>query len=314
MSLDTIITAITEILNSSPHSVEILPGSVEQWQTGSTPFLFVDSNLGIPQKLLYQLYPHALKLFKNLRLSASPSSYTSLLEASSIILLTNPAHQTALHERKRLALSGHWSVEQELDFTALLLASGRDASKQSIVWDHRRYLLQTGFSTLPGSDLKPIPPEILRKELDLILRSCESYPRNYYGWSHWDLCMEILHTYSMAKDEYYPVIIEAFTWLLQWIEQHLSDYSAVHHICRLVHRFHGMDRLRDVRNLSFTGISEQAVSLVSKYPDHEALWMYLRIVWTIGDDRLRDSLEASITHLPDCKYRERCVSWCKQSG
>jgi protein prenyltransferase alpha subunit repeat containing protein 1 len=42
--------------------------------------------------------------------------------------------------------------------------------------------------------------------------------------------------------------------------------------------------------------------------------MYLRAVWSIGDDHLRDSLKASITHLPACKYRENCVSWCKQFG
>ncbi|KAE9408747.1 hypothetical protein BT96DRAFT_913868 [Gymnopus androsaceus JB14] len=309
-----IISAITEILNSSPSSVEILPGSVEQWQTDpAAPFLFTDGHLGVPQKLLYRLYPCALDIFRKSRLSnSSSSSPKSLLEASSIILLANPAHQTALHERKRLVLAAHLSVEKELDFTTLLLSSSRDASKQSIIWDHRRWLFQTGTLKMPPIlyDQRYQRP-CSRKNSVSFYKVPSVYSRNYYAWAHWDWCCETLYTLRTPQneDEYLPVVAEAFLHLLQWMEHHLSDYTAAFHLCNLVRRFHKLEYIQQLPDveMTFERLFEQAVSLVARYPDHEALWMYLRAVWTIGG--LGDNLN-SIASLPACKYREQCISWC----
>ncbi|KAJ3936767.1 MAG: hypothetical protein NXY57DRAFT_930965 [Lentinula lateritia] len=314
------ITAITDALKTSLSTVEVLPGTIDQWQTDlAIPFLLVDGHLGLPQKLLYKLLPCALSLLKQFRLSSSRSSPSSqetasLLEASSIILLANPAHQTALNQRKRLILAAHWSVKQELDFSTLLLSSSREASKQSILWDHRRWLFQTEY--IHNRDHpRLIPAPLLEKELGVILRGCESYPRNYYAWAHWEYCLDKLYE-GCAKDEgdYFPIVTRASNQLLRWMEHHLSDYSAAHHLCRLVHRFYGLtkthEEMSDV-DLSFDQLSKQAISLLSRYADHEALWMYLRASWAVGGDHFhRENLKASIDALPTCKYREQCISWC----
>ncbi|KAJ3908884.1 hypothetical protein F5879DRAFT_935548, partial [Lentinula edodes] len=314
------ITTITDALNTSLATVEVLPGTIEQWQTDlAIPFLLVDGHLGLPQKLLYKLLPCALSLLKQFRLRSSrcsPSSHetTSLLEASSIILLANPAHQTALNQRKRLILAAHWSVKQELDFSTLLLSSSREASKQSILWDHRRWLFQTEYIHNRERP-RPIPAPLLEKELGIILRGCESYPRNYYAWAHWEYCLDNLYeSCAMAEGDYLPIVTRASNQLLRWMEHHLSDYSAAHHLCRLVRRFYGLtkthEEMPDV-DLSFDQLSKQAISLLSRYADHEALWMYLRASWAVGGDHFhKENLEASIASLPTCKYREQCISWC----
>ncbi|KAJ4483803.1 hypothetical protein J3R30DRAFT_1834381 [Lentinula aciculospora] len=315
------ITAISDALNTSLATVEVLPGSIEQWQTDpAVPFLLVDRNLGLPQKLLYKLYPFASSLLRQLRSTSSssfPSSSpatTTLLNACSIILITNPAHYTALNQRKRLILSGHLSMKQELHFSTLLLSSSRLASKQSILWDYRRWLFQTQYNDEGHSGL--IPAALLREELDAILQSCETHPRNYYAWAHWEFCLESLHdaciNTTMAKDEYSPVIAYAFSQLLRWIEHHLSDYTAAHHLCRLVHRFHELKVLEHWLDfdLTFSRLLKQVISLLTRYTDHEALWMYLRALWAINEDQaFRDDLEALLLSLPTCKYREQCISW-----
>lgn len=300
-------------LKASRASVEIIPGSIEQWQTDSAvPFLFIDGNLGLPQKLLYRLYPRALENFKRSRLS-SPcfSSPKSVLEASSVILLTNPAHQTALHERKRLILAGHLSVEKELEFSSLLLSSSRDASKQSIIWDHRRWLFQSGYSSAK------IPASLLQKEFNIILQSTGVYSRNYYAWAHWDWCAETLYTLCTPQNEgdYLSVVADAFLRLLQWMEHHLSDYTAAFHLCNLVHRFHRLECIKQLPvEMTFERLSDQANSLVTRYPHHEALWMYLRAVWAVGEDQgLRDKMDIYIASLPACSFREQCISWCNQT-
>ncbi|KIK69056.1 hypothetical protein GYMLUDRAFT_634285 [Collybiopsis luxurians FD-317 M1] len=289
--------------------LEILPGAVEHWQTdAAVPFLFIDRNLGIPQKLLYRLYPLALVVFKQSRLSSSLNLYPkSLLDATSIILLANPAHQTALNERKGLVITGHLLPEQELDFASLLLFSSKEASKQSIIWDHRRWLFEKQAL---------VSAALLQRELGIVLRSCESYPRNYYAWAHWDFCLETLYNGCIGDDEadYLPVITSAFVQLLQWVEHHLSDYSAAYHLCRFVQRFQDLKSIQDLAEVDITlaCLLEHAVSLVTRYPDHEALWMYLRAVWSAGEDgSFREKMEALVASLPECKYREQCISWFK---
>ncbi|KAJ3800268.1 hypothetical protein GGU11DRAFT_773802 [Lentinula aff. detonsa] len=317
-----IITAITDALNSSLDTAEVLPGTIEQWQTNpAVPFLLVEKHLGLPQKLLYKIYPCALSLLKRFRSSSlmDPSSReaNALLEASSIILFTNPAHQSALNQRKRLILAGCWSVKQELSFSKLLLSSSRVASKQSILWDHRRWLFE--FEYINGRN-RPglIPTTMLQNEVELILQSCESYPRNYYAWAHWEFCMdgcrEACTSSRTEQLDYFRVVIFAFGQLLRWMEYHISDHTAAHHLCRLVSRFHALEtvqgQLSDI-NFTFSRLSEQAVSLLTRYADHEALWMYLRAIWTASEDRvLREKLEISVTSLPPCQYHDKLVSWC----
>ena len=158
--------------------MEIVPGDGSEWFSGESqstsaehaPFLFVESNLGVPQKVLYKAYVAAVPWFskakralKVLKPTASgghisTSSAEDLRYSSSVLLLANPAHQTALNARKSLVQHGLLDAALELRFTAALLHV-RTCAKQSLLWHHRRWLLRRLYPTSPrrmstSSDLR----------------------------------------------------------------------------------------------------------------------------------------------------------------
>ncbi|KAF9039450.1 protein prenylyltransferase [Hymenopellis radicata] len=263
------------------YSVEILPGGFEQWSeagiTNEFPFLLSDGHLGVPKKILYKLYISASSLFME---SRRCNDVHNLLASTSIILLANSAHQTALNARKRLVQSGHLDAQSELSLFAAFMTGCRDCAKQSMVWHQRRWMLHyLSSSSRAFRDLEyeflDVSLETIRAELQLLSVCCESYPRNYYAWLHRTYCMGLLQKHVVAgTPKSHELLSEDFASLLQWIDRHLSDYTAMDHLCKLVSQFqkHGFEKMQ------FRTLFNQAVSLISSYPEHEALWMYLRVV------------------------------------
>lgn len=278
-------------------SIEILPGGAHEWITldQTSPFLFVEKNLGVPKKVLYRLYIEAIVVFKEAKgilseRGAGRSDPSNLIASSSVILLANPAHQTALNARKHLVQKGLIDPHRELEFTAAL-QSARECAKECILWDHRRWLFRRLYAKTDNSDGQPrsyssvldIPPKVIQKEFSLISKACEVYPRNYYAWNHWHFCMEALHSSFRSN----PVnvdcvdVLHEFLHLRQWVETHVSDHSSVHHLCNLSRR------LLDLDVVDFTSFYEHALSLVMSYPSHESLWLYLRAAVDFSDNQLR---------------------------
>ena len=133
-------------------SIEILPGDSSLWLGGSpsphAPFLFVDGHLGIPGKLSYKAYLEAVAhfrdvgpVFQSVNSALVESQAQTLIESSAVLLLVNNAHQSALIARKRLVNHGLLSPTLEFDFLNALLTL-KQASKQSTLWQHRRWLLR----------------------------------------------------------------------------------------------------------------------------------------------------------------------------
>ncbi|KII92098.1 hypothetical protein PLICRDRAFT_50528 [Plicaturopsis crispa FD-325 SS-3] len=344
--------ALAALLNTVPISIEILPGDGSEWRPADTgapasPFLFIEGNLGVPQKWLHKFYRMALPIFSTARkniASLSDSIVKDLSASSAIILLANPAHQTALNARKRLIMHNKLDVEKELELTAALLST-KDGSKQSILWHHRAWLLPRlpitdvvllskhpstddrfkqlmlswsktslslkdppplappapplpPFTDLPGTKLSP---KRLEHELGLTARACEAYPRNYHAWAHRRRCLEIALA-SRTRDPHCPstaLVMAELSVIRRWIEQHISDHSAVCYMGVLLEAFSmdpepckpcGTDSesnkdeddddddepypIRWPKNTSMP--LDHAWSLLSMYPDHQSLWMSLR--------------------------------------
>ncbi|KAL5483222.1 hypothetical protein ACEPAI_8452 [Sanghuangporus weigelae] len=227
------VAKLAQLLAVPPKSIDLITGDGLEWQEGipdntHAPFLFVEGNLGVPEKALYKTYMASVKAIGN------PSSYrrkalqtTSrdsdeslrALELTSVILLANPAHQSALNIRKAIVLDMYSdSMEEEdglrkacsaeLEFMTSLL-SVKQCSKVSMLWHHRRVLLTCIFSSDPkrfDADLNKtirnsftddnfisgveLPDSALQAEFDLTSRACEVYPRNYFAWSHRWLCFQ----------------------------------------------------------------------------------------------------------------------------
>jgi protein prenyltransferase alpha subunit repeat containing protein 1 len=312
---DALVLDLAQILKSAPwvhakslilsgltkftsRSIDILPGSAEQWIESlgrhapeapelTSPFLFVEYNLGVPKKLLYQTYLAAIAMFTDALESTAVAH--RLIASSAVILLANPAHQTALNTRKRLIQNGCLSTSDEFAFVAALLST-KSCAKEAILWDHRRWLFRRHYRFVHNVITDPdhyIPPEIMQQEFEIISHACQIYPRNYYAWSHWRFCANLLCSSIIAcrtppdtGREYAKVLSLELLRMRQWVETHVSDHSATHHLSglllHLVSHPNDSSILSDLLNEQAASTFDHALSLVKIYPSHESLWMYLR--------------------------------------
>ncbi|OJA19961.1 hypothetical protein AZE42_03728 [Rhizopogon vesiculosus] len=303
---------LASLLLKPPATIEVLPGDASTWisdgaERSLSPFLFIENNLGVPEKELRQSYLFAVRTFAAARkvseLHISESSHPTItpviqdvINSSAVLVFMNPAHQTALNARKRLIQYKLIDAEQELKFTAALLSS-RHCCKHGELWYHRRWLLQRiypissshhGWSTgiAPGSQNFYLASNDLSVEMNIITRACELYPRNYFGWTHRTICIQSALTSAMhppTSDVFSEILSKEVISVTQWIESHISDYSAVHHLKSLAHFVEDSETsslLDDLQRL-LPKIGH-AVTLVRAFPEHETLWMYLRVFWVEG--------------------------------
>ena len=272
------------------------------------PFLLVDNNLGVPKNVLYALYPVALSIFASARANFNrglDTSISDLTASTAVILLANPAHQTALNMRKRLIHKGALEPAHELGLTASLLSS-RNCSNQAILWYHRQWLLRRRYGPetpvldpveMDSVDIRAIPLDVLRAELSVASDASEIYPRNYFSWMHRHFCIQFVLSQSQLHPNSLPIklfIAEEISAVRLWIERHISDASAVHYLITLtisLNHTHPKDIMgqtpigpQDVRfdDLVSSTINH-ALSLVKSYPDRECLWMYLRAALRLGE-------------------------------
>ncbi|KIJ15501.1 hypothetical protein PAXINDRAFT_155535 [Paxillus involutus ATCC 200175] len=331
MSVSTSTSATYELLVSllakCPKTIEILPGDGALWthsgdssdEATFAPFLFLDNNLGIPQKVLYQAYIHAVGVFKLVRKSPTRASeeiqgndnspaVQILIDSSSILILANPSHQTALNARKLLVKKQLIDPRTELCFIASLLSS-QHCAKHAELWYHRRWLLSSAYEThgtqsptcLPAGagashrDLMFASQTNLQQELGLLSRACEVYPRNYFAWTHRLICMRSLlsdHLANPSKNSNFVVILRReIDGIKQWIEHHVSDYSAVHYILTLSRDVLQCKTLVLEETIDEEDMLAHAIALVCEYPGHEALWLYARIATLIFDAREKQQIE-----------------------
>ncbi|KAL5521368.1 hypothetical protein ACEPAG_9294 [Sanghuangporus baumii] len=373
------IAKLAQLLAVPPKSIDLIPGDGLEWQGGipdnaHAPFLFVEGNLGVPEKALYKTYIASVKAIGNPSLyrrktlqtiSRDSNEFLRALELTSVILLANPAHQSALNLRKAIVLhmySDSMAEEDglrracfaELEFIASLL-SVKQCSKVSLLWHHRRVLLACIFSSelrrfdadlnkpdripftddyfISGVDL---PCSALQAEFDLTSRTCEVYPRNYFAWSHRWLCFQsCLNSYTRlcsqrsstsrsthSEPNHTPpsmmnikdLISSEISSVKVWIDRHISDYSAVDYICRVVEALENNSYLHtplhsdtfpssddDVRSQSspnyVSELLQHALSLVESYPSHESLWLYLRRTLQMITLSKQTSVAPSINHI-----------------
>lgn len=271
----------------------------------------------------------------------------NLLSATTVIILANPGHTTALNGRKRLIFAGLHDPQRELDLLAPL-AGIKDAAKQEALWHHRRWTIHylygspcTDPTSLGSWDTRSSPQiraprAIWDTELSLASRACEVYPRNYHAWTHRLLCSRaFVHSCSQpSSSDLSPDPGAELTSFLrgdidtvkQWIERHVSDFSAAHYLLQLLRTVsHIGESQSPTMNHAPSNeppedrgaVMVHAMSLVRDYPTHEALWMYLRgsTDLYVVDERLRKEkdtcieltqLDAMVDDLA-CSHNDRTV-------
>ncbi|KAF8161263.1 hypothetical protein B0H34DRAFT_673252 [Crassisporium funariophilum] len=338
---------LSEILQAPPYasltSLEILPGGLNEWESielppGSTkphpgfPFVLVEGNLGIPKKILYALYTVAIAI--PLR-TADPHDAAA---ASCVILILNPAHQTALNTRKRLIQRNYLDPKKELVLTELLVRGVTDCAKQSIIWDHRRWclvrlhgvhgpntsapILQQWASSEEIERFPKLIPADIRHELSILQATCEASPRNYHAWAHWhftiNVCLASIYSSdnTITRRDFLGIMVEEFARLRSWLDHHVSDYSAMHQICQIqkvMHHLVKMEMLPVEEGNSLSDLSNHSLALLTAFPSHESLWMYLRITLeksqTEQRSRILEQVEAQALST-DNRFEKQLVAWC----
>ena len=294
------------------------------------PFILVEGNLGIPKKILAGLYITAIGI------SLHTANVLEATAVSCVIILLNPAHQTALNTRKRLIKDGHIDPNKELSFMELLVRGSPDAGKQSIIWDHRRWCLRNIHGIMGPVILLPdlqhrasseemerfprLTVSTIRHELSIIQQTCETYPRNYHAWSQWsfiiNVCYASIYSSNDRFRDFLAVIMQEVARLRNWVDQHVSDYSAMHQLCqaqKLIDNLALSDQFKDVVDTTQrSSLAHHSLSLVTIFPSHESLWMYLRVSLANSDPtertKILQSIEASVPSTYHY-FRQQLLSW-----
>ena len=212
-----------------------------------------------------------------------------------------------------------------------------DAGKQSIIWDHRNWCLRNIHGVIGPNILLPclqhwasseeverfpkLTSSTIRHELSIIQRTCETYPRNYHAWSQWNFMINVCYTSIYASNDnfrsYFAIIVQEVARLRNWVHQHISDYSAMHQLCRaqeLVDYLALSDRFKDIVDGTQNSLTltHHSLSLVTLFPSHESLWMYLRVSLANLDPtermKILQSIEAPVPPTSDY-FRQQLLAW-----
>jgi len=276
-----------------------------------------------------QVYSYASKSFFDLD-SDSP---LQLDRTTSLVLLVNPAHQTALNRRKDLVLSGYLSnVNDELRLTAVL-QSLPDGAKSSILWHHRRWVLNHFQPRV--SNAHPTPDSLscvsltlhqFTTELEVASTACETYPRNYHAWLHKCKVVEALAaSYKRSASTEFEALFHTIEDSgMKHVEMNIKDYSSMHYMCRV---FGATIKCGPTEKSRLDGTKERpsrpvehAKELLVVYPTYESLWYYLRVAIRIEQNlgmKIRDDDMTPLSRLPQSKdpmvekYRDAFVRWVK---
>ena len=251
-----------------------------------------------------QVYTYASKRLFDLDLD----SPLDLDRISSLVLLVNPAHQTALNRRKDLVLSGYLSnADDELRLTAVL-QSLPDGAKSSILWHHHRWVLNQFYPRLANAHSAPdslscvsLPLHRSATELEVASIACETYPRNYHAWLHKCKVIEALAaSYKRAENTESEALLRTIESSgVRHIDTHIKDYSSMHYMCRVFDAtvkcgFKKQSRLNETNEKPYQPV-EHAKGLLQVYPTYESLWYYLRAAILIEGNLGTKSHDADIT-------------------
>lgn len=216
----------------------------------------------------------------------SPEERDKSLQLTAVILFANPSHQTVLNFRKTLVMDEILDASAELCFIKRLFTVKQPA-KVSTLWHHRRWLLQyqinrKGVLSYGDDDQferTRIPADVLGGEFLLATSSSSIYPRNYHAWLHRTLCMRCALDQARTSNEHLDLLVEDRVTTMKWIDLHVSDYSAIHYFVNLSVGLDGLELLRGDRKRCLANeVQDHAQDLLARYPSHESIWMYNRLL------------------------------------
>lgn len=120
--------------------------------------------------------------------------------------------------------------------------------------------------------------------------TAETYPKNYYCWTHRLDVIKINFKYYKSRSEYLKVVVKSeLKWLTNtWLRQHVSDHSAAHYggeVIRLytscfTNHFNEDETLwclSFLSNILWCDGEFSCHSYVERFPSNEVVWIWRRI-------------------------------------
>ncbi|KZO99681.1 protein prenylyltransferase, partial [Calocera viscosa TUFC12733] len=265
--------------------IEIIPGTGAEWQAQFPdnqhhPFLLSEGHFGIPEKILYHSFAEVVRVYPSFRRIEALDSDDALL-ASSVILFANSDHNSAFNFHKRMILEGRLDEPSELAYIKLLAMIPKN-SKSSLLWHHRRWVLERLFPATPldGDDSEwhvHLPVDTCEEEVLIVTRACQSYRRNYLAWAHRSFVLQQMRKRCLTDvgSEYKSLFSKEYQNMTSWMESHISDHSAAQYLCQLQRAMEELN-LHPVGAMTLPSPVGYFVELIQTYPDHETLWLGLR--------------------------------------
>ncbi|KAI8322275.1 hypothetical protein GQ54DRAFT_297502 [Martensiomyces pterosporus] len=262
-------------------------------ESGIYPFMIKEGCLGVPTKVVPAILRSAWRWVLEHSGIESGSQVRDVATNQQVCTLTrcilalNPDHHSAWNWRKRLLRDGVCTHEDEMRMLDLFVTYKRHC-KASLVWHHRRWILETFvFSSLSRESV----PETSRRlatlwkaESALCYECCERYPRNYHCWVYRWWCYQQVrrlidtstadteqHTHERHPDD---AELESVS---EWVGRHPADYAALHYH-HLLAEFVCQDPF-DVQRLTAIAQTELASTtsmLAGLYTSYESIWYHRR--------------------------------------
>lgn len=270
-----------------------------------------------------------------------------MMQLSTLVCIVTTENLTAVNIRKRFILASSASaaaaattatgdtqkqadlVQEELRWLKVLFGSPlHKHTKSPMLWQHRRWLLQLAAEqgiSLAGYEKRK---ELVKQEMELVLKAAELHPKNYYAWSYarWlvltyipsslTTCIPLASAtdttrqdqdQSQALDlDLDPVLAQVFSFC----KSHVSDISAwtfLHFL--LAHQPSQALRLRYL---------EHTIEFVRIVPGHEAVWVFVRMsaarFWGRGEaQQMVKGIEVSegqdVAVDLDMELKEKALEW-----
>jgi hypothetical protein len=293
-------TTLTTFFNTHSHT----PTQISLLPAPHTEILISPPHLGIPKQCLVSAFTHARRF---LLTSFSGCDTRAIRDATSILILTASEHLTALNTRKRLLVPS--DVASELVWLESLLTSPLPRhSKSPLLWAHRKWVLEK----FP----KETPSTTVESELELVRKSAEVHPRNYYAWGHARWAVERL---GKQRTTILNTVVETH---LRFCWRHAEDVGIWAFLEWLLVRWdQGEEALVSVVNEIVTYARDIA-------PGHESVWCVLRALvgraGVLGPEargRVMGLLERGVEGVGmgeernrELELEERAVAWIKRFG
>lgn len=267
--------------------IDFIPTSCPETATDADtcrPFVIMEGCLGIPMdvapSILENAWSQMLQYTKQYfeaddKSTKSHSILQHISRMSLCIVSINPDHHTAWNWRKRAIRKGAISCNNELSLLDLLVTYKRHC-KSSLLWHHRRWIMET-------NKCDQRLQQLWEREREICQQSCERYPRNYHCWVYRWWCYNYTN-HHLANNEMELELIS------QWIRDHPSDYAAAHY-------FHTLATTNASLDISviYAELKHTTRSISSVYAAYEALWYHRR--WCIGMLTQKDSKRGSSSKL-----------------